>query len=251
MRYFLDISYLGTRYHGWQIQKNAISIQEAINEKISTLLKREIKVVGSSRTDTGVHAIQQFCHFDIDKKINIEVISNKLNAFLPTDISLNQIFPVVDDAHSRFDAVSRTYEYRICRSKNPFQYDRTYLFFKKLDIDLMNEGAELLLREKNFQSFSKVKTDVNNFDCNITYAKWNLKSSNLNFKITSNRFLRGMVRAIVGTLLEVGEEKISIRQFKNAIKSRNRNKAGSAVPAKGLYLTHVKYPRKIYLNQKI
>jgi len=250
LRYFLDISYLGTRFHGWQIQKNAISVQEVINEKISTLLKREINVVGSSRTDTGVHAIQQFCHFDIDKKINLEVLREKLNSFLPKDVSLNQIFPVVDDAHSRFDAVSRTYEYRICRNKNPFQNETAYFFFKKLDIDLMNEGAEFLLKVNNFQSFSKVKTDVNNFDCKITYAKWNLKSGNLNFKIRSNRFLRGMVRAIVGTLLEVGEEKISIGEFKKVIMSRNRSKAGSAAPPKGLYLTHVKYPRRIYLKPK-
>ena len=242
---------MGTNYHGWQHQKNATSVQQLINEKISTLLNEEISVVGSSRTDTGVHAHQQFCHFDYSEEINGGKLLGKLNSFLPEDISINAIIPVIETAHSRFDALSRTYHYNISSYKNPFVENTSFLFTKKLNIELMNEGAEIIRNAKDFQAFSKVKTDVNNFNCEVTDANWKLKNNDLTFKITSNRFLRGMVRALVGTLLNVGEGKNSINDLKEIFKSQNRSKAGASVPAKGLVLTRVKYPQRIFLEQKI
>ncbi|MFC4268402.1 tRNA pseudouridine(38-40) synthase TruA [Polaribacter marinivivus] len=241
MRYFIELSYNGKNYHGWQIQPDAISVQEKINNALSTVYQKDIQIVGAGRTDTGVHASQMFAHFDIDKLIDDNLVF-KLNSILPNDIFIKAIFLVDDEKHARFDALSRSYEYKIWLGRNPFLLDFSWqIHSQKPNIALMNEAAKLLLDYEDFESFSKVKTDVHTFNCNVTEAFWIQKENQLTFHISANRFLRNMVRAIVGTLLDVGLEKISISDFKNIIESKNRSNAGLSVPAKGLFLTQIKY----------
>ena len=241
MRYFIELSYNGKNYHGWQIQPDAISVQEKINNALSTVYQKDIQIVGAGRTDTGVHASQMFAHFDIDKLID-DNLEFKLNSILPNDIFIKAIFLVDDEKHARFDALSRSYEYKIWLGRNPFLLDFSWqIHSQKPNIALMNEAAKLLLDYEDFESFSKVKTDVHTFNCNVTEAFWIQKENQLTFHISANRFLRNMVRAIVGTLLDVGLEKISISDFKNIIESKNRSNAGLSVPAKGLFLTQIKY----------
>ena len=241
MRYFIELSYNGKNYHGWQIQPDAISVQEKINNALSTVYQKDIQIVGAGRTDTGVHASQMFAHFDIDKLID-DNLEFKLNSILPNDIFIKAIFLVDDEKHARFDALSRCYEYKIWLGRNPFLLDFSWqIHSQKPNIALMNEAAKLLLDYEDFESFSKVKTDVHTFNCNVTEAFWIQKENQLTFHISANRFLRNMVRAIVGTLLDVGLEKISISDFKNIIESKNRSNAGLSVPAKGLFLTQIKY----------
>lgn len=241
MRYFIELSYNGKNYHGWQIQPDAISVQEKINNALSTVYQKDIQIVGAGRTDTGVHASQMFAHFDIDKFIDDNLVF-KLNSILPNDIFIKAIFLVDDEKHARFDALSRSYEYKIWLGRNPFLLDFSWqIHSQKPNIALMNEAAKLLLDYEDFESFSKVKTDVHTFNCNVTEAFWIQKENQLTFHISANRFLRNMVRAIVGTLLDVGLEKISISDFKNIIESKNRSNAGLSVPAKGLFLTQIKY----------
>jgi len=247
MRYFFEISYSGTNYHGWQYQKNATGVQEVVENALSKLLREKISIVGSGRTDTGVHCIQQFFHADIEKKFDRGHVLQRLNAFLPADIVIKSILMVKPDAHARYDARTRVYEYRITRVKDPFLIDRAFYFFRDLDVPTMNRAAALLRGRHDFQCFSKVKTDVNHFICEVMQVGWNQKGELLVFTIAANRFLRGMVRAIVGTLLEVGTGKISIKEFQEIIQSKDRKRAGMNVPAEGLYLTKVKYPNKIYL----
>ncbi|WP_188049856.1 tRNA pseudouridine(38-40) synthase TruA [Flavobacterium sp. GP15] len=246
MRYFIKLAYNGTRYHGWQLQPNASSVQETMNNAVSTLLNTEINLMGAGRTDTGVHAKQMFAHFDYDKQFDIPSLVHKLNSYLPKDITVYTIIPVSDQAHSRFDAVKRTYEYHINTFKDPFLQEQSWYFYQKLDIDLMNEAAKLLFSYTDFQCFSKVNTDVNTFDCTIFKAHWTLGSTKeeygkLIFTISANRFLRNMVRAIVGTLINIGLHKITLEDFENIIKSKSRDKAGFSVPAHGLYLTEIEY----------
>jgi len=241
LRYFIELSYNGKNYHGWQIQPDAISVQEKINNALSTVYQKDIQIVGAGRTDTGVHASQMFAHFDIDKLIDDNLVF-KLNSILPNDIFIKAIFLVDDEKHARFDALSRSYEYKIWLGRNPFLLDFSWqIHSQKPNIALMNEAAKLLLDYEDFESFSKVKTDVHTFNCNVTEAFWIQKENQLTFHISANRFLRNMVRAIVGTLLDVGLEKISISDFKNIIESKNRSNAGLSVPAKGLFLTQIKY----------
>lgn len=241
MRYFIELSYNGKNYHGWQIQPDAISVQEKINNALSTVYQKDIQIVGAGRTDTGVHASQMFAHFDIDKSIDDNLVF-KLNSILPNDIFIKAIFLVDDEKHARFDALSRSYEYKIWLGRNPFLLDFSWqIHSQKPNVTLMNEAAKLLLDYEDFESFSKVKTDVHTFNCNVTEAFWIQKDNQLTFHISANRFLRNMVRAIVGTLLDVGLEKISISDFKNIIESKNRSNAGLSVPAKGLFLTQIKY----------
>lgn len=248
MRYFLDISYLGTAYHGWQIQKNAHSVQAEINQALTTLLRTETDCVGSGRTDTGVHARQQIAHFDTAKKIRTEDFAFRLNKLLPKDISINAIQPVIPEAHARFDAESRSYEYRIHAKKDPFSLSMSYFFNKELDLHGIREGISLLRRATNFQAFSKVHTDVNHFDCDIYDMSWKETNEGHVFFVRANRFLRGMVRALVGTLLEMGQNRLSVQGLQQILESRNRSTAGRSVPASGLYLTEVKYPDTIYLE---
>ncbi|MGG8497014.1 tRNA pseudouridine(38-40) synthase TruA [Tenacibaculum sp. TC6] len=241
MRYFIELSYNGKDYHGWQVQPHAITVQEKINKAISTLLQEDISVVGAGRTDAGVHASQMFAHFDTNQPIDSN-FTYKLNAILPNNIVIYNIIPVANDAHARFDAVSRSYEYRIWLGRNPFLLDTTWqLLYQNIDIEAMNKAAKLLYEYNDFECFSKVKTDVNTFICKVTHAEWKLHKNELTFHITADRFLRNMVRAIVGTLLEVGLEKKTVNDFKKVIESKNRGNAGVSVPAKGLFLTNVTY----------
>ena len=241
MRYFIELSYNGKNYHGWQIQPEAISVQEKINNALSTVYQKDIQIVGAGRTDTGVHASQMFAHFDIDKLIDDNLVF-KLNSILPNDVFIKAIFLVDDEKHARFDALSRSYEYKIWLGRNPFLLDFSWqIHSQKPNVTLMNEAAKLLLDYEDFESFSKVKTNVHTFNCNVTEAFWVQKDNQLTFHISANRFLRNMVRAIVGTLLDVGLDKISISDFKNIIESKNRSNAGLSVPAKGLFLTQIKY----------
>ena len=250
MRYFLELSYKGTNYHGWQYQPNAISIQEKINDGLTKLLKVKINVMGAGRTDAGVHASQMFAHFDVDTEFDKEGILFKLNSFLPDDIVVHRFVKVDDKAHTRFDAVSRTYEYRIFIGRNPFMLDMTWQFYHQtLDIDKMNEAATLLLNYQDFKCFSKSKVDVKTYNCDISEAYWELTDSMLVFHISANRFLRNMVRAIVGTLVNIGLHKSTIDDFKKIIESRDRSQAGFSVPAKGLFLTRIEYPIPVLSNE--
>ena len=247
-RYLFEISYNGKNYNGWQSQANGIGVQTVVEMALSKLLREDIKIVGSGRTDAGVHCEQQFFHADIQRKIDEYQFGWRLNTFLPKDIVVGKIRKVKPDASARYSATERSYQYRITLKKNPFQNDLALYYFKALDIKTMNKAAALISGTHDFECFSKVKTDVNHFICDIRKARWNQKGDLLVFEITANRFLRGMVRAIVGTLLEVGEGKISVNDFKEVLKSKDRKKAGANVAPHGLYLTKVKYPTSIFLK---
>ncbi len=240
MKYRLDIAYKGTKYHGWQIQPNAVSVQGILNEKIGMLLRAQVKTTGSGRTDTGVHAEKQVVHFDHNLTINNNFIY-KLNKVLPHDICALKFTKTVEDFHARFSAKSRAYIYRINIYKNPFLEDKSYLFTKPLDFALLTSGCQLLKENTNFESFSKIKTSVNNFECDIFEVSWKKSGENIEFHIKANRFLRNMVRAIVGTMLDLGTHQITLKEFTEIITSRSRKKAGFSVPAHGLYLTEVNY----------
>jgi tRNA pseudouridine38-40 synthase len=242
LRYFIHLAYNGTPYHGWQIQPNAVSVQETLNKAFSVLLQSEINLMGAGRTDTGVHAKEMYAHFDFEASIDIPNLVHKLNSFLPKDIVIYDVIPVHDDAHTRFDATKRTYEYHIHQFKNPFLDELSWYFNQPLDIDLMNEAAKLLFNYTDFECFSKVNTDVNTFECTIFEAHWKrCENDQLVFTISANRFLRNMVRSIVGTLINIGLQKITIEDFAQIIESKSRDKAGFSVPAHGLYLTQITY----------
>lgn len=240
-RYFIHFAYKGTNYHGWQNQPNAISVQEVLENCLSTILRTNISIVGAGRTDTGVHAKQMYAHFDFSECLSNEFIK-KMNAFLPKDIVVYDLILVDIEAHARFDATSRTYEYHLHTQKNPFLDDVSFYFQQPLQLDKMNEAAKILLTYDDFECFSKKHTDVNTFLCEITEAHWKSNNHQLIFTISANRFLRNMVRAIVGTLLDVGIGKINVSDLHQIIQSKNRNQAGFSVPAHGLFLTQVKYP---------
>lgn len=241
MRYFIELAYRGTAYHGWQVQPNAPSVQAEVNRALHTLLRYPVETVGSGRTDTGVHAEQQFVHLDTDVPlVNAHVYP--LNALLPKDIVVKGIFPVADAAHARFDAISRSYQYRILYHKNPFREGLFYLYYRSVSVSLLHEAAAVLPSYSDFQSFSKVHTEVDHFRCTLHEARWEESEHGLVFHVTANRFLRGMVRALVGTLLSVGEGKLSVTQFEEVIRSKDRKRAGRAVPPEGLFLTKVDYP---------
>jgi len=213
-----------------------------LEERLSTLLREEIKLTGAGRTDTGVHAKQLFAHFDSDKIENFDDFIFRMNSFLPKDISLKNIFKVKQDAHARFDAVEREYEYLISLEKDPFSQDFAFQINNKPDVDLMNQAAEMLLCHKDFQCFSRSKTDVKTYNCTIVKAHWEAKNNRLIFTIAADRFLRNMVRAIVGTLLDVGYGKTTLEDFQAILNSKSREEAGASAPAHGLYLTKVVYP---------
>ncbi|MFB9054974.1 tRNA pseudouridine(38-40) synthase TruA [Formosa undariae] len=247
MRYFLELSYNGTAYHGWQNQPNAISVQEVIEKALSVILKEKIAIMGAGRTDTGVHAKQMFAHFDFEGEFNDIQLLYKLNSFLPKDVALHRVFPVKPDAHTRFHAESRTYLYRIALQKNVFNFEESYWVKPKLNIENMRTAASLLLAYKDFQCFSKTNTDVKTYNCNIMAVNLETVENELHFTITADRFLRNMVRAIVGTLINVGLGKLEVDDIHRIISSKNRSEAGYSVPAKGLYLTQIIYPESIVL----
>jgi tRNA pseudouridine38-40 synthase len=247
-RYFFEITYRGTRYAGWQSQKNAVGIQDVVEDALGKLLRAPLKITASGRTDTGVHCKQQYFHCDIEKSFEPLQLLNRLNAFLPPDIAIRSIRPVRSDAHARYSAIQRTYEYYITLVKNPLLNGLALPFFKPLDVERMNQAAQLLYGEHDFTSFSKVKTDVHHFRCRIDQAVWKKRSTNLVFSISANRFLRGMVRALVGTLLDVGTGKCSVSGFREIIQSKDRRKAGANADPQGLYLVRVKYPPSVFLK---
>ncbi|MGB5275272.1 MAG: tRNA pseudouridine(38-40) synthase TruA [Flavobacteriaceae bacterium] len=246
MRYFVQFSYFGEAYHGWQNQPNAITVQSVMEEVFTKLMGQPIALVGAGRTDAGVHARQMYAHFEVDVEIDIEDLVYRSNAFLPQDIAIQAILQVAPDAHARFDAVARTYEYWIVRDKDPFMARGSHYIRHPLDVKKMNEAASMLLEHTEFECFSKSNTDVKTYRCTVTGAQWERKNGILVFTITADRFLRNMVRAIVGTLLEIGAGKWKPVQMRSIIGSRDRSMAGASVPAKGLYLTKVLYPDHIF-----
>ena len=246
MRYFLEISYNGGAYHGWQIQKSDITVQSVVEEVLSKILKTEVGVVASGRTDAGVHANQQVVHFDTDNSLDEFKFIQYLNALLPNDIVGYSLKEVYEDKSARFDAEEREYKYYIKTRKDPFHDGLVTFLHKTPSVELLNQASELLLGEQDFQCFSKVHTEVNHFRCNINFAFWEHKEHTIVFTIRANRFLRGMVRAIVGTLLDIGFGKHEIMSLKEVIDSRNRNKAGMAAPPQGLYLNKITYPSNVY-----
>ena len=266
-RYFIQLSYKGTNYHGWQSQARqagTITVQSVLNNAFSTLLKEEIEIVGAGRTDTGVHAKFFVAHFDsAHPDLDNDQFVLRVNKFLPNDISIQKINRVIDSAHSRFSALSRTYEYHISRKKNPFIQEYSCFLPVSLDVDKMNEAARILFDYSDFSSFSKGKTDTKTNNCKIYQAEWREKDDlsadlvcrqagrqdMLIFIIKADRFLRNMVRAIVGTLLDVGKGKMTVSEFRKVIESKNRTSAGFSVPAKGLFLTNIEYPDEIYKCQ--
>ena len=241
MRYFIELAYNGTKYHGWQSQPNAASVQETLSKALSLLLRVEIEITGAGRTDTGVHARQMFAHFDVDHVLDPAVLVHKLNSFLPKDIVIYALHPVADEAHARFDAKKRTYEYHITTFKEVFQSDGCWLYPTPLDLDLMNAACQFLFKHTDFECFSKTHTDVHTFNCTVFEAHWQQTGTQIVFTITADRFLRNMVRAIVGTMIGIGTGKISLTDFEAILQSKDRSRAGFSVPAHGLYLTQIAY----------
>ncbi len=246
MRYFIDISYDGSNYHGWQIQPNADTVQHQINLAFSTILNQEINVLGAGRTDTGVHAKKMIAHFDTNQTIDFEKFKYRINGFLKNDISINDIYKVKDDAHARFSAISRTYEYCVSRTKNPFSVN-SYFLTKNLDVESMKKACKFLYGNHDYTSFAKLHSENYTNNCEVFIANWKEDENLLIFTIKANRFLRNMVRAIVGTLIEIGEGKISFSDIETILMSKDRAKAGYSVPANGLSLVDVEYPKDIII----
>jgi tRNA pseudouridine38-40 synthase len=248
-RYFIKLSYAGTAYHGWQVQENtAQTVQQVLNDALSMLLREKVETTGCGRTDTGVHAREFYAHFDSEKADlhkNEEHWLYKLNSVLPQDIAVQRLIGVSEDAHARFSAVSRTYEYIISTKKDPFLQQWAWQHWKSMDTGEMNKAAEALFDYLDFSAFSKSNTQVKTNNCKISHARWETRGDLMVFTITADRFLRNMVRAIVGTLTDTGQGKLTIEQFRNIIEGKNRSDAGASVPACGLYLTRVEYPGSI------
>ena len=246
MRYFIYVSYDGARYHGWQIQPNGISVQEVLNKALSTLLREPIEVTGAGRTDAGVNASLMVAHFDSQQTTDNGQLTYRLNKLLPYDIAIHKIVPVKPDAHARFSATSRTYHYYIITEKTPFE-PYAYRFPQALDFDKMNEAAQTLFDYTDFTSFSKLHTDVKTNNCRIMFARWEQVSPiKWQFTITADRFLRNMVRAIVGTLLDVGRGVLTIEQFREIIEKKDRCSAGTSVPGNALFLSDITYPEELF-----
>ncbi len=241
MRYFIEFAYNGTAYHGWQKQLNVPSVQEALEKALTLLLRDTIETTGAGRTDTGVHASQAFAHFDAGEIADREDLVYRLNAVLPRDIAVRGIIPLHDEAHARFDARRRTYHYFIHTRKEVFLENLSWQFAPALDLDRMNRAASILPLYNDFECFSKVDTDVHSFICRIAQAHWERTPNGLKFTISADRFLRNMVRAIVGTLIDIGRGRIPEDALERIIESRNRSEAGFSAPACGLYLSQIQY----------
>lgn len=257
-RYFIEVSYKGTRYSGFQIQQNANSIQAEVTQALKVFFKRDFELTGASRTDAGVHALQNYFHFDNDftKELNSLKVSFKgldlegalynLNALLPKDIVIKKIFPVKDNVHCRFDAINREYKYFIYQEKDPFLQDRAYYYPYKLDINKLNEAAAQIMKYEDFISFSKRNTQVKSFVCKIEKSEWYIKDNMIIYTIIANRFLRGMVKGFVGTMLRVGTNKISINEFSKIIENRDSSKVDFSSPSHGLFLNAVNYNPQLF-----
>ncbi len=247
------MAYNGKNFHGWQIQNNAITVQQVLNDTLSLFFRNTVELTGAGRTDTGVHAKDFYAHFDLPFEINPNDIAHfvyKLNGFLKEDIAIYNIIPVNENAHARFDAISRTYNYYIGIKKNVFNFDYYYNIYGNIDIEAMNNAAKLLFEYTDFSCFSKSNTQTKTNNCKITAAFFKQSENELVFTITADRFLRNMVRAIVGTLLEIGFHKINLEDFKLIIENKNRSDAGYSVPAKALFLSKIIYPESIFLKIK-
>ena len=245
MRYFFELSYRGKAYHGWQRQPNALSVQEVVEQALATLLQREVEITGAGRTDTGVHARQIFAHADLEADVDSHFLF-RLNRLLPLDVAAHAIRRVHENAHARFDADSRTYEYHITQTNDVFAIETANHLERNLNLAAMNQAAGILMEYDSFKSFSRSRTDVRTFDCRIQEAHWEKMGSRLVFKITADRFLRNMVRAVVGTLLEIGLGRTKPEEIREIITSEDRSRAGASVPAHGLFLTNVEYPKSIF-----
>lgn len=246
MRFFLELSYKGTHYHGWQIQPNAITVQEKIESALTILLNIPTRTMGAGRTDSGVHALQMFAHFDTEKELDLADFTYRMNALLPDDIAIQKTHLVALDAHSRFNAKQRTYQYHLSKTKSPFKQEFSWWVKQKLDIKAMNTAAEQLLNYTDFTSFSKLHTDVKTNNCDIRLAKWEANENEWVFTISADRFLRNMVRAIVGTLVDIGKGKTNLEEFCQLIEKKDRHLAGASAPAEGLFLTQITYPKGIF-----
>lgn len=248
-RYFIELSYNGTDFHGWQTQPNGITVQECLDKALSTYFRQNIVTLGCGRTDAGVHATQFFAHFDLlnfQEEIVVKGVTG-INSLLPYTVAVKRVFKVADNAHARFDATARAYNYHLHFDKNPFKLDRSWLYKGDLDVVKMNRAAEILLNFTDFSCFSKSKTQTFTNNCKITAAYFNKVDDGLIFTIKADRFLRNMVRAIVGTMVLVGKGDIEINDVAKIIESKNRSKAGQSVPACGLYLVKIEYP---YVNER-
>jgi tRNA pseudouridine38-40 synthase len=246
-RYFIYLAYNGTNYCGWQNQPNGISIQQKIEEALNTFLRKPVPITGAGRTDAGVHARLMVAHFDWESEVvDLSLLTEKLNCLLPADIAIHNILPVSSEAHARFDALSRTYKYYICKEKDPFTYPFYYRLTSLPDFEKMNEAVAILPEYTDFTSFSKLHTDVATNNCKILQAGWKREEAGWAFTIQADRFLRNMVRAIVGTLLEVGRGKLTLEGFRQVIESRDRGKAGTSVPGNALFLVDIEYPVSIF-----
>lgn len=241
-RYFIELSYDGTNYHGWQVQPNAVTVQEVLDRALSTVLRRPIETVGCGRTDTGVHATEFFAHYEVESSMAIDKVVHSLNGILPPDIAIKNIFPVDDEMHARFSATLRSYQYHIHFNKDPFKHGYSWLLRDEPDIDLMNQAAQIIMQYTDFSCFSKSNTQVKTNNCKISRAEWLRTDDGMVFHISADRFLRNMVRAVVGTLLMVGRKEVAPEGIREIINSKDRSNAGTSVPACGLYLTEVKYP---------
>lgn len=250
-RYFIEVAYKGTRYSGFQVQKNGITIQSEVEEALAIKFGKPFQLTGASRTDAGVHALQNYFHFDtgtalLNQDSNSEAAMQKglysLNSILPEDIVIKRIIEVDEGLHCRFDAVSREYKYYICRKKDPFYNDRAYFYPYTLDFEKLQKAAAIILRTKDFTSFSKKNTQVNNFFCSVTKSEWLFENDLLIYNVAANRFLRGMVKGLVGTMLKAGTGKISLDEFITIVESKNVHNADFSVPSHGLFLVEVKYP---------
>ena len=245
-RYFIHLAYNGANYCGWQIQPQSPSVQAELERCLSLKLGLPVSITGCGRTDTGVHARSYYAHFDLEEPINdCDELTLRLNAFLPPDIVVYRIFEVPSDLHARFDAKSRTYHYQITQTKNPFHQNDAYAFYGPLDLSIMQKAANLLKEYTDFTSFSKLHTQVKTNNCKIMEAQWFDQDGLLVFRIKADRFLRNMVRAIVGTLLEVGRGRMTLEEFRAVIEQKNRCSAGESVPAQGLFLEAVDYDFKV------
>lgn len=247
-RYFIELAYDGTNYHGWQIQPNGSSVQETLMKALATFLRQEVEVVGAGRTDAGVHARRMMAHFDIDRELDGAQVTDKLNRLLPPDIAVYRVVPVKPNAHARFDATYRKYQYHVTTCKDPFSRQYAWRLFHPLDFEKMNEAAKTLFDYTDFTSFSKLHTDVKTNNCRIMHAEWTqVSDTEWVFTIQADRFLRNMVRAVVGTLVEVGRGKLNIDGFRRVIEQKDRCSAGSSVPGHALFLVDVGYPEELFL----
>ncbi len=250
-RYFIYLSYDGSRYCGWQIQPNALSVQAVLEESLAVLLRMTTPVTGAGRTDAGVHARLMVAHFDTILSVDTSLLTQKLNRILPPEIAIFKILEVRSDAHARYDALRRTYEYWLTPDKSPFNRQWTYRYYGSMNFERMNEACKILMEYTDFTSFSKLHTDVKTNDCQIYKAEWTERENHLYvFTIQADRFLRNMVRAITGTLIEVGKGKLTYEGFRQVIEQKDRSAAGSSMPAQALFLTRIEYDDTLFLPEK-